>query len=282
MSKVDRFKASHRAARRNWEVSEGFPNRAVLAAYRHPTVEDFSKDKFRAEIRWRPPNLEGLRIVCRETFGWAPQKTDEQLLPVLRKLASNQTQTTLESYMISYHDNVKVAKIRSKRMRDAVQGLTGREDVSDVALVDGEEVVPEVPWRMPQQRGGGQGKGAAKGTSATATASSASPQRQRSQKGESKKGGKSRNTAADDDVDGADDDTDDDNVDNDGDDDTDAEEVVLAKKGSNRSRKSEKTSGKGRPTKTRRVRKGSVIPGALPRRGWDDDDDDDDDKGDVA
>lgn len=136
----ERFKFSHRSARRNWEVSEEFPNRAVLAAYRSPTVTHFTPAKFHETLQWRLPNLEGLRLVSIDKFGWSMQQANEHIQPVIRELTQKSHQTTLENYMISYHDNVKVAKIRSKRLRSAVAGLRGeeKEDVPDLALPDPE------------------------------------------------------------------------------------------------------------------------------------------------
>ena len=153
MSREQRFRAKHRSQRRSWTVSDGFPNRAVLAAYRSPTVVQVQ----RAAVTWRAPNLDGLRLTAREKFGWPALKTDEQLLPVLRELTGGASagtggagprQRTLESFMITYHDNERSGKIRSKRLRRAVQGLTGSEDVTAVALVDsdgedGSELVVE-------------------------------------------------------------------------------------------------------------------------------------------
>lgn len=137
MDKRARFKATHRSARQNWEVSEGFPNRSVLAAYRSPTVTHFTSQEFSGSLKkWKAPNLDGLRIVCKEKFGWMQQQCDEQLLPVMRELSSGVRQTTLESYMLSYHDNAKAAKIKSKRMRDAVQRLAGTGDISSMVLLD--------------------------------------------------------------------------------------------------------------------------------------------------
>ena len=131
----ERFKFTHRSARKNWDINEGFPNRAVLMAYRNPTVTNFTNDKFNELLQWKLPNLDGLRLVSMDKFGWTLQQSNEHLLPVIKELTQKSYQTSLENYMVSYHDNVKVAKIRSKRMRSAVAGLRGDEtdDVPDLA-----------------------------------------------------------------------------------------------------------------------------------------------------
>ena len=137
MSRVDRFKALHRTQRKTWEVGSGFPNRAVLAAYRNPTITAIEK----AAISWHAPNVEGLRLAAREKFGWPANKTDDLLLPVLHELTSTSKQKTIDSYMKTYADNVHVAAIKSKRLKTAVKGLTGNSDLGVIALDDYEDVL---------------------------------------------------------------------------------------------------------------------------------------------
>jgi len=137
MSRTDRFKALHRTQRRTWEVGTGFPNRAVLAAYRNPTITAIEK----AAISWHAPNVEGLRLAAREKFGWPANKTDDLLLPVLHELTSKNKQKTIDSYMKTYADNVHVAAIKSKRLKTAVKGLTGNSDLGVIALADEEDIL---------------------------------------------------------------------------------------------------------------------------------------------
>jgi DNA excision repair protein ERCC-5 len=153
MTPAERFKATHRGARASWGVSEGFPSRAVLAAYRHPTV---TSDPAALAFAWRQPDAGGLRAVCAAKFGWPPAKADEQLGPVLRSLASGAVQTTLESYMHSYDDNVTFAKIRSKRLAAAVSGMAtgGAATAAELAL-------PEALAEDGGGNGGGGGGGSA-------------------------------------------------------------------------------------------------------------------------
>ena len=132
MSRTDRFKALHRTQRQTWEVGTGFPNRAVLAAYRNPTISAVEK-KF---VTWHAPNVEGLRLAAREKFGWPANKTDDLLLPVLQELTSTSKQKTIYSYMTTYSDNIHVAAIKSKRLKTAVKGLSKTTDLGIIALDD--------------------------------------------------------------------------------------------------------------------------------------------------
>jgi len=135
MSRTDRFKALHRTQRQTWEVGTGFPNRAVLAAYRNPTISAVDK-KF---VTWHAPNVEGLRLAAREKFGWPANKTDDLLLPVLQELTSTSKQKTIDSYMTTYSDNVHVAAIKSKRLKTAVKGLSKTTDLGIIALDDDDD-----------------------------------------------------------------------------------------------------------------------------------------------
>lgn len=59
----------------------GFPSLAVADAYLHPKVDE-SKEAF----SWGLPDLTSLRDFARQKFGWTKTKTDEILLPVVKKL----------------------------------------------------------------------------------------------------------------------------------------------------------------------------------------------------
>jgi DNA excision repair protein ERCC-5 len=59
----------------------GFPSVVVADAYLHPKVDE-SKEPF----TWGLPDLTSLRDFTRHKFGWTKTKTDEILLPVMKKL----------------------------------------------------------------------------------------------------------------------------------------------------------------------------------------------------
>ncbi|KAL0386584.1 UNVERIFIED_CONTAM: DNA repair protein UVH3 [Sesamum latifolium] len=60
--------------------------------------------------------------LCWEKFGWGTSKSDELLLPVLKEYNKHETQLRLEAF---YTFNERFAKIRSKRIKKAVKGITG-------------------------------------------------------------------------------------------------------------------------------------------------------------
>ncbi|MCO5586794.1 hypothetical protein L7F22_040736 [Adiantum nelumboides] len=112
------FMDKHRAVSKNWNVPESFPNPMVISAYTSPQV-----DKSSEAFMWGRPDLEALRRLCLERFGWNKSKSDELLVPVLKEYDRHETQLRLEAF---YSFNQRFAKIRSKRIQKAVTRVTGR------------------------------------------------------------------------------------------------------------------------------------------------------------
>ncbi|CAI0455887.1 unnamed protein product [Linum tenue] len=77
--------------------------------------------------------------LCWERFGWNVQKSQELLLPVLKEYNKRETQLRLEAF---YTFNERFAKIRSKRIKKAVKGITGKS--SSTVLDDVPEEAPEL------------------------------------------------------------------------------------------------------------------------------------------
>ena len=110
-------------------LPEGFPSEEVFNAYIHPTVDE-SKEKF----EWSVPNIEALREFAGEKFGWSRLKTDEILLPVMKRLKINSTQTRIDSY---FH-NVKLTKetnFQSKRLKDAIAKSRGESVPNETSVL---------------------------------------------------------------------------------------------------------------------------------------------------
>ncbi|XP_047329850.1 DNA repair protein UVH3 [Impatiens glandulifera] len=112
------FMDKHRNVSKNWHIPSTFPSEAVIAAYAYPQV-----DKSTESFSWRKPDLSILRKLCSEKFGWNYQKADELLLPVFKEYNKHETQLRMEAF---YSFNEKFAKIRSKRIKNAVKGIVGK------------------------------------------------------------------------------------------------------------------------------------------------------------
>ncbi|XP_021857448.2 DNA repair protein UVH3 isoform X2 [Spinacia oleracea] len=113
------FMNKHRNVSKNWHIPASFPSDAVISAYAAPQV-----DKSTEPFAWGKPDIFSLRRLCWEKFGWASQKADELLSPVLKEYNKHETQLRLEAF---YTFNERFAKIRSKRIKQAVKGITGKQ-----------------------------------------------------------------------------------------------------------------------------------------------------------
>ncbi|TVU48015.1 hypothetical protein EJB05_07634 [Eragrostis curvula] len=112
------FMSKHRNVSKNWHIPSSFPSESVISAYISPQVDN-STDPF----SWGRPDLVLLRKLCWERFGWGKEKADELLLPVLREYNKHETQLRMEAF---YSFNERFAKIRSKRIKKAIKGITGK------------------------------------------------------------------------------------------------------------------------------------------------------------
>lgn len=112
---------------KNIEFTEGFPSSAIVEAYLYPTV-DGNKDAF----SWGYPDAESLRDFAKQKFGWPQTKTDDILLPVLKRLDERKSQSSIKNYFkvqsAVAHNLVKV----SKRVQQAVDVMAGKEVVEQV------------------------------------------------------------------------------------------------------------------------------------------------------
>ncbi|XP_074286681.1 DNA repair protein UVH3 isoform X2 [Silene latifolia] len=117
------FMNKHRNISKNWHFPASFPSEAVISAYKSPQVDNSAEP-----FSWGKPDIFSLRRLCSEKFAWANQKADELLLPVLKEYNKHETQLRLEAF---YSFNEKFANIRSKRIRQAVKGITGKRSLAD-------------------------------------------------------------------------------------------------------------------------------------------------------
>ncbi|XP_061337655.1 DNA repair protein UVH3 [Gastrolobium bilobum] len=113
------FLDKHRNVSKNWHIPSSFPSETVISAYYSPHV-----DKSTEPFTWGKPDHLVLRKLCWEKFMWTSQKADELLLPVLKEYNKHETQLRLEAF---YSFNERFAKIRSKRIKKAVKGITGKQ-----------------------------------------------------------------------------------------------------------------------------------------------------------
>ncbi|KAG2825317.1 hypothetical protein PC116_g13231 [Phytophthora cactorum] len=94
-------------------------------------------DRSDARFSWSAPDVAALRNYCANAFGWDQQKSDGVLKPLEEKArvtaasGGRHIQTRLDRFFTSYDDQVHYAKIKSKRLRSAVNQRSGsRSDKS--------------------------------------------------------------------------------------------------------------------------------------------------------
>ncbi|OEL19728.1 DNA repair protein UVH3 [Dichanthelium oligosanthes] len=112
------FMSTHRNVSKNWHIPAAFPSDSVISAYITPQVDNSTEP-----FSWGRPDLGLLRKLCWERFGWGKEKANELLLPVLREYNKHETQLRMEAF---YSFNERFAKIRSKRIKKAIKGITGK------------------------------------------------------------------------------------------------------------------------------------------------------------
>lgn len=100
----------------------------VVEAYLFPTV-----DENRETFSWGKLEVESLREYARKTFGWTNRRTDEIILPVVKRLGEKTSQQSIQNYFkvtgVTSRKDLQV----SKRVRAALQQMSGDPDSSLVA-----------------------------------------------------------------------------------------------------------------------------------------------------
>ena len=127
-ARVATFSKKHVTQRLTWRVADGFPDPIVMDAYLRPEVNRSSE-----RFAWQTPKLEALRLFCSSKLGMPQARADQTLMPLMALIrddadaadAAALRQARLDSFYLSYHDNSRVARIRSSRLRRAVGAMTG-------------------------------------------------------------------------------------------------------------------------------------------------------------
>lgn len=107
-----------------------------MEAYLTPKVDD-NRDAF----SWGSPDVESLREFARKSFGWTTSKTDDILMPVIKKINEKKIQGSIRNYF-SAKSAVRVQQPQvSKRVQTAIDKMSGKIDVE----------TPEKPKRAPRR-----------------------------------------------------------------------------------------------------------------------------------
>jgi len=115
------FHKKHFASKHRWALVDSFPDAHVFDAYTKPAVD--SND---TPFVFGAPTLSVAAQYVRATLGWTDEEIVRTLKPALEGWAARGTQQRVDRYYVAYHDNARFAKIKSKRLRDAVSKSTGK------------------------------------------------------------------------------------------------------------------------------------------------------------
>lgn len=123
-----RFRLTHQGARRRWVVGDTFPNRHVLDAYRRPNVSHVD-----SRFVWDAPDFDALARFAVAKLGFSEQHAAAVLLPVAQELKQRSVQRGIRGFLMGYGDGHRAGVVRSKRLREAVEGLAGKASAAELA-----------------------------------------------------------------------------------------------------------------------------------------------------
>lgn len=106
----------------------------MVQAYLYPQV-DQSKERF----EWGHPDEISIRDFAKSSFGWTRQKTDDILLPVLKKLNDKVSQQSIRNYFKSNAVTSRKELLLSKRVRSALNKFSNSTEDITPALADQSE-----------------------------------------------------------------------------------------------------------------------------------------------
>ncbi|KAG4066024.1 hypothetical protein HA402_001271 [Bradysia odoriphaga] len=116
-----------RSKLKNITIADDFPNRRVVEALLKPIVDE-SDEKF----TWGQPDAESIRELAKNTFGWTYSKTDDILLPVLKKLNEKKAQQSIKNYFKTTGQTIGDGSIDvSKRVRRAIDVMSNKLNAED-------------------------------------------------------------------------------------------------------------------------------------------------------
>ena len=130
LSAEEEFRLKHKTARTQWVAPKHFPAENVINAYMKPVV-DSSNDRF----SWGTPDLDRLLAFCKRSMGWDYDETRKLLEPVVQRLEDTSRQTRLESFFMKYEDDIKFAKVKSKRLRAVFEDIQKEQSSEEAKKV---------------------------------------------------------------------------------------------------------------------------------------------------
>lgn len=98
----------------------------MVEAYLFPIV-----DENKERCTWAQPEVESIREYAKKNFGWTNKRTDDIILPVMKRLNEKKSQKSIENYFritdVTSRTDLKV----SKRVRTALNQMSGDPDATN-------------------------------------------------------------------------------------------------------------------------------------------------------
>ncbi|XP_059619028.1 DNA excision repair protein ERCC-5 [Phlebotomus argentipes] len=129
----------------NIVMTEGFPSVSVLRAYLYPHVDD-SQEAF----VWGELDVESIKEFSKKQFGWPSTRTDELLVPVLKKMKDRKVQPSIKNYFNILTPRHSTEMKVSKRVRKAIDNMSG--EPTELATVQEDEEVPKKTRKKPAKK----------------------------------------------------------------------------------------------------------------------------------
>ncbi len=126
--KTNFTRKSLRSKLKNITITDDFPSRRVVEALLEPIV-----DKNDEKFTWGQPDAESIRELAKTTFGWTYSKTDDILLPVLKRMDEKKSQQSIKNYFkITSQTTSDGSLAVSKRVRRAIDVMSNKCNPGDV------------------------------------------------------------------------------------------------------------------------------------------------------
>lgn len=133
-------------------------------------------DESREKFSWGNPDAETLREFAKTKFGWTRSKTDDILLPVLKKLDEKKSQASIRNYFKSQQIITNAPISLSKRVQSAINRMDlSSDDASENKVEQSQSTVATVSkvkqLKRQKSAGGVKKSTAGKNTRKSSTAS---------------------------------------------------------------------------------------------------------------
>lgn len=136
--------AALRSKLKNIQLTEDFPSARVAEAYLYPTVDENNE-----AFKWGSPEVESIREYAKRTFGWTNKKTDEIILPVMKKMNEKSLQQSIKNYFKVTATECRTDLKVSNRMRKALDQFSMEVDVAAIDDDSAEVIETKRPKRKP-------------------------------------------------------------------------------------------------------------------------------------